>query len=132
MDKNDMMQGLQDMTKKPEKEAATASPAQTTEKVKVKAAGRPREHDPYEKTTVTFPAELMGKLRMLCLYNGRQIREVLEDVAASRFTREQAIERAKKYNLEYEVIMAMENGCNPDEALQDWDIYPYENETDSK
>ena len=46
---------------------------------KVKAAGRPREHDPYEKTTVTFPAELMGKLRMLCLYDGRQIREVLED-----------------------------------------------------
>lgn len=79
MDKNDMMQGLQNMTKKPEKEAAAASPAQTTEKVKVKAAGRPREHDPYEKTTVTFPAELMGKLRMLCLYDGKQIREVLED-----------------------------------------------------
>lgn len=21
---------------------------------------------------------------------------------------------------------AMEHGCNPDEALQEWDIYPYE------
>jgi hypothetical protein len=39
---------------------------------------------------------------------------------------------ARKYNLEYEVIKAMDNGCNPDEALQDWDIFPYENETDSK
>ena len=78
MDKKDMMQGLQNITKKPEQDAA-ASKKETTDKVKVKSAGRPREHDPYEKTTVTFPAELMGKLRMLCLYDGRQIREVLEE-----------------------------------------------------
>lgn len=46
-------------------------------KVEVRA-GRPREHEPYEKTTVTFPPEMMGKLRTLCLYEGKQIREVLE------------------------------------------------------
>ena len=28
---------------------------------------------------VTFPAEMMGKLWMLCVYEGRQIREVLEE-----------------------------------------------------
>ena len=28
-------------------------------------AGRPREHEPFEKTTVTLPPVLMGKLRMM-------------------------------------------------------------------
>jgi hypothetical protein len=50
----------------------------------------------------------------------------------SKYTRPEAVSIARKYNLEYEVIKAMDNGCNPDEALQDWDIFPYENETDSK
>ena len=44
----------------------------------------------------------------------------------SRFTRDEALAIAKKHNLEYEVIKAMDNGCNPDEALQEWDIYPYD------
>jgi hypothetical protein len=44
-----------------------------------------------------------------------------------RFTKEEAVKIARKYNLEEEVIMAMNNGYNPDEALQDWDIYPYNN-----
>ena len=42
----------------------------------------------------------------------------------SHFTKEDAIKIAREHNLESEVIMAMENGCNPDESLQDWDIYP--------
>ena len=45
----------------------------------------------------------------------------------SRFTKDEALQIARKYKLEEEVIMAMKNGCNPDEALQDWDIYPYNN-----
>lgn len=43
----------------------------------------------------------------------------------SRYTRAEALARAKEYNLEWEVLKAMEHGCTPDEALQDWDIYPY-------
>ena len=43
----------------------------------------------------------------------------------SRFTREEALEIARKYKLESEVAVAMKHGCNPDEALQEWDLYPY-------
>lgn len=74
MAKKDFASDLQNFVKKAEKESK-----ETPEKEVVKAAGRPREHDPYEKTTVTFPSELMGKLRMLCLYDDRQIREVLQE-----------------------------------------------------
>ncbi len=49
----------------------------------------------------------------------------------SRYTRPEALAIARKYNLEYEVIKAMDHGCNPDEALQEWDIYPYD-ENDSR
>lgn len=45
----------------------------------------------------------------------------------SRYTKDEALDIAKKYKLEAEVAMAMQEGCNPDEALQDWDIYPMEN-----
>lgn len=72
MDKNDFKQGLQDLVKKPEKNAI-ASP----EPAPKKGVGRPKEHDKLEKTTVAFEPELMGKLRMLCLQDGVQIREVL-------------------------------------------------------
>ena len=41
----------------------------------------------------------------------------------SHYTRPEALAIARKYNLEYEVIKAMDHGCNPDEALQEWDIY---------
>ena len=43
----------------------------------------------------------------------------------SRFTKDEALQIARNYKLEAEVIEAMKHGCNPDEALQDWDIYPY-------
>ena len=49
----------------------------------------------------------------------------------SRFTREEAMTIARKYHLESEVARAMQYGFNPDEALQEWDLYPY-NETDNK
>jgi hypothetical protein len=44
----------------------------------------------------------------------------------SKYTRPEALAIARKYNLEYEVIKAMDHGCTPDEALQEWDIYPYD------
>lgn len=47
----------------------------------------------------------------------------------SKYTRAEALEIARKYKLEHEVITAMEHGCTPDEALQEWDIYPYDNQT---
>ncbi len=44
----------------------------------------------------------------------------------SRFTRDEALAIAKDFGLEIEVTEAMKHGCNPDEALQEWDIYPYD------
>jgi hypothetical protein len=44
----------------------------------------------------------------------------------SKFTRDEALAMAKEHGLESEVATAMEYGCNPDEALQEWDIYPYQ------
>lgn len=44
----------------------------------------------------------------------------------SKFTRDEALAMAKKHGLESEVATAMEYGCTPDEALQEWDIFPYE------
>lgn len=41
------------------------------------------------------------------------------------FTKEEALERAKEFGLYDEVATAMGFGLSPDEALQDWDIYPY-------
>lgn len=46
----------------------------------------------------------------------------------SKYTREEALAIAKNFDLVSEVITAMEQGCNPDEALQEWDIYPYGSE----
>ena len=45
--------------------------------------------------------------------------------ARSKYTRPEALAIAKKYNLEYEVIMSMEHGCTPDEALREWNLCPY-------
>lgn len=52
--------------------------------------------------------------------------------APSRYTRPEALEIARRYHLEYEVIKAMDHGCTPDEALQEWDIFPFDNVTKSK
>ena len=45
----------------------------------------------------------------------------------SRFTKEEALAIARKYHLEAEVLTAMQHGCNPNEALQEWDLFSYEN-----
>lgn len=37
-------------------------------------------------------------------------------------TAHEALAIADKYNLRYEVQMAMDNGCSPEEALREWDI----------
>lgn len=52
--------------------------------------------------------------------------------APSHFTRPEALAIARKHNLEYEVIKAMDHGCTPDEALQEWDIYPYDGKNTQK
>lgn len=44
----------------------------------------------------------------------------------TKYTKEQALEIARKYKLEKEVLAAMKFGFNPDEALQDWDLFPYD------
>lgn len=73
MAKKDFASDLQNFVKKPE---TTIEPPKDE---KPKKVGRPKEHETYEKTTVAFPAEMMGKLRVLCLYEGKQIREILSD-----------------------------------------------------
>lgn len=45
----------------------------------------------------------------------------------TRFTKEEVIEIARTHNLENEVLQALRHGLTPDEALQEWDIYPYNN-----
>ena len=42
----------------------------------------------------------------------------------SKYTRFEALAIARQHNLEWEVIEAMRHGSTPDEALQEWDIYP--------
>ena len=44
----------------------------------------------------------------------------------SKFTRDEALAIAKDFGLEWEVTEAMKQGYNPDEALKEWDIFPYE------
>lgn len=34
----------------------------------------------------------------------------------------EALAVADKYNLRHEIQMAMDNGCSPEEALNEWDI----------
>lgn len=81
MAKKDFASDLQNFVKKGEKApAAEPSPKKEPQKSDIpRGVGRPREHEPYQKTTVTFPPELMGKLKVMCLYEGKQIREILAD-----------------------------------------------------
>lgn len=85
---NDLQNFVRKGEKEPEKENVTPEPVVPKEH-KPRGVGRPKEHEPYEKTTVTFPPELMGKLKVMCLYQGKQIREVLADAL-------------EKYIIEYE------------------------------
>ena len=57
----------------------------------------------------------------------RKVSKFLSKNEPSRFTREEAISIARKYHLENEVKQAMKFGLNPDESLQEWDLYPYKN-----
>lgn len=52
----------------------------------------------------------------------------------SRFTEEEALTIARKHKLETEVAMAMKQGLTPDEALKDWDLFPFcsTNKTEGK
>ena len=43
----------------------------------------------------------------------------------SRFSKEEALDIARLHNLENEIMEALRHGYSPDEALEDWDIYPY-------
>ena len=49
----------------------------------------------------------------------------LRNNSMKHYTKEEALERAKEFGLYDEVATAMGFGLSPNEALQDWDIYPY-------
>lgn len=40
-----------------------------------------------------------------------------------KYTAKEAIQLARKYNLEHEIRQELASGLSPDEALQEWDIY---------
>ncbi len=44
---------------------------------------------------------------------------------SSRFTRQEALLTGRKHGLEEEVRQAMDSGLTPDEALEEWDLYPF-------
>lgn len=51
-----------------------------------RAAGRSRVHEePYERTSITLPSEIMGKLRMYCLEERKQLRDVIEEALKKYF-----------------------------------------------
>ena len=53
-------------------------------------------------------------------------KKILAKKQQSLYSREQAIKMAEPYNLQQEVIDAIDTyGLSPDEALQEWDLYPY-------
>lgn len=39
-----------------------------------------------------------------------------------KYTTKEAIQLARKYNLEYEVRQELASGASPEEALEEWDI----------
>lgn len=45
-----------------------------------------------------------------------------------RYTKEEALQIGKHFGMEDDVRMALNYGYTPDEALLDWDIYPYTEE----
>ena len=54
-------------------------------------------------------------------------KKILAKKQQSVYSREQAIKMAEPYHLEQEVTDAIDTyGLSPDEALQDWDLYPYD------
>ena len=44
-----------------------------------------------------------------------------------QYTKEEALARAERFGLRHEVATAMGFGLSPNEALEDWDIYPFDN-----
>jgi len=55
----------------------------------------------------------------------------IDDVAQDT---EEALAIARKHNLGYEVLLAIEQGSTPDEAQTDWGLFPFSsnNETEGK
>lgn len=53
------------------------------------------------------------------------VKGVVGKTTLCEYTREEALEIARQYNLESEVKLAMSKGYTPDEALMDWDLYDY-------
>lgn len=61
-------------------EEVAAEPASTPVQKQKRPVGRPKVyHGGIERTSITLEPEMMGKLRMLCLEQRRQIRDVIEE-----------------------------------------------------
>ena len=80
-----------------------------------------QEHGPdYFKSTIPLPPSVVD------LYDVFSVEEKKEDEGlifpSKVYTTEEAIELAKEYGLEFEVMQDMENGLTPNEALREWDL----------
>jgi hypothetical protein len=53
------------------------------------------------------------------------INRLFRRAAASTYTAEEALQIGRHFRLEREVKAALRSGLPPDEALREWDIYPY-------
>lgn len=96
MGKQDKLkQQLESFVQKPVK---TAEPTPKAEPVKEhtssptpkakRPVGRPKVyHGGIERTSITLEPEMMGKLRMLCLEQRRQIRDVIEEALQDYLTK---------------------------------------------
>lgn len=56
------------------------------------------------------------------------IKRLFRRGTASAYTEEEALQIGRHFKLEREVKDALRYGLSPDEALQEWDIYPYTEE----
>ena len=75
-----------------------------------------------------LPADWWNHLKPIP-YKELLTKKILAKKQQSVYSREQAIKMAEPYHLEQEVTDAIDTyGLSPDEALQEWDIYPYDNE----
>lgn len=97
MSKQDMLKkNLANFGQKPVKtEDATqpepASVSDTPQTPTKRSAGRPKVHDAgTERTSITLDPIVMGKLRMLCLEQRRQLRDVIEEALKDYFERFEA------------------------------------------
>lgn len=93
---DELKKNLANFGKKPVKvdDTVKEEPVQSSDEPQPQAkrgAGRPKVHDAgTERTSITLDPIVMGKLRMMCLEQRRQLRDVIEEALKEYFERFEA------------------------------------------